>query len=167
MKTIPLTIFTIFFILATSQGQLGKGKSVIKYLGTTFLMNDGCPAPRCNEKKSECARIRQMVRALYSHCLQSQVKFVINLNKTKKFMAMFMRLQFISKRIIFLTLQDGQHVGCVTDRIGDGSYLTIPVYATMCSAMCYETNPKYLNRIVRCPHPGERIHNAALANIIR
>ena len=85
MKTIPLTIFTIFFILATSQGQLGKGKSVIKYLGTTFLMNDGCPAPRCNEKKSECARIRQMVRALYSHCLQSQVKFVINRNKTKKY----------------------------------------------------------------------------------
>jgi len=134
MKTIPITIFSIFVILATTEGQLGKGKSVIKYLGTTFLMNDGCPAPRCNEKKQECARIRQMVRALYSHCLQSQ---------------------------------DGQHVGCVTDRIGDGSYLTIPVYATMCSAMCYETNPKYLNRIVRCPHPGERIHNAALANIIR
>ena len=73
MKTIPLTLFSIFVILATTEGQLGKGKSVIKYLGTTFLMNDGCPAPRCNEKKQECARIRQMVRALYSHCLQSQV----------------------------------------------------------------------------------------------
>jgi len=69
--------------------------------------------------------------------------------------------------IPILQSQDGQHVGCVTDRIGDGSYLTIPVYATMCSAMCYETNPKYLNRIVRCPHPGERVHTAALANIIR
>ena len=75
--------------------------------------------------------------------------------------------QFFSHTKNFYSLQDGQHVGCVTDRIGDGSYLTIPVYATMCSAMCYETNPKYLNRIVRCPHPGERIHNAALANIIR
>ena len=77
MKTIPITIFSIFVILATTEGQLGKGKSVIKYLGTTFLMNDGCPAPRCNEKKQECARIRQMVRALYSHCLQSQVKFLM------------------------------------------------------------------------------------------
>lgn len=134
MKTILFSLFSIFFVLASVQGQLGKGKSVIKYLGTTFLMNDGCPAPKCDPSTSECQRIRQMVRALYSHCLQSQ---------------------------------DGQHVGCVTDRIGDGSFLTIPVYATMCSAMCYETNPKYLKRIKRCPHPGERIHNAALANIIR
>jgi len=134
MKTIVFSLISILFVLASVQGQLGKGKSVIKYLGTTFLMNDGCPAPRCDQSTSECQRIRQMVRALYSHCLQSQ---------------------------------DGQHVGCVTDRLGDGSFLTIPVYATMCSAMCYETNPKYLKRISNCPHQGERIHNAALANIIR
>jgi len=134
MKIIFTFVFSMFIVIASVQGQLGKGKSVIKYLGTTFLMNDGCPAPKCDASRSECQRIRQMVRALYSHCLQSQ---------------------------------DGQHVGCVTDRIGDGSFLTIPVYATMCSAMCYETNPKYLKRIQRCPHSGERIHNAALANIIR
>ena len=74
MKTILLGLFSIFFVFGLVQGQLGKGKSVIKYLGTTFLMNDGCPAPRCDPGTSECQRIRQMVRALYSHCLQSQVK---------------------------------------------------------------------------------------------
>jgi len=134
MKNSIFSLFSIFLVLSSVQGQLGKGKSVIKYLGTTFLMNDGCPEPKCDPSTPECQRIRQMVRALYSHCLQSQ---------------------------------DGQHVGCVTDRIGDGSYLTIPVYATMCSAMCYETNPKHLQHIRRCPHHGERVHTAALANIIR
>ena len=74
MRNISFTLISVLFALASVQGQLGKGKSVIKYLGTTFLMNDGCPAPRCDQGTSECQRIRQMVRALYSHCLQSQVQ---------------------------------------------------------------------------------------------
>ena len=73
MKTIFTFVFSMFIVIASVQGQLGKGKSVIKYLGTTFLMNDGCPAPKCDASRSECQRIRQMVRALYSHCLQSEV----------------------------------------------------------------------------------------------
>ena len=73
MKTIFTFVFSMVIVIASVQGQLGKGKSVIKYLGTTFLMNDGCPAPKCDASRSECQRIRQMVRALYSHCLQSQV----------------------------------------------------------------------------------------------
>ena len=79
MKTILFTVLSIL-LLASVQGQLGKGKSVIKYLGTTFLMNDGCPAPRCDANTSECQRIRQMVRALYSHCLQSQVHCQLHLS---------------------------------------------------------------------------------------
>ena len=74
MKIIFTFVFSMFIVIASVQGQLGKGKSVIKYLGTTFLMNDGCPAPKCDASRSECQRIRQMVRALYSHCLQSQVR---------------------------------------------------------------------------------------------
>ena len=73
MKTVFTFVFSMFIVIASVQGQLGKGKSVIKYLGTTFLMNDGCPAPKCDASRSECQRIRQMVRALYSHCLQSEV----------------------------------------------------------------------------------------------
>ena len=86
MKTIFTFVFSIFIVIATVQGQLGKGKSVIKYLGTTFLMNDGCPAPKCDASRSECQRIRQMVRALYSHCLQSQVTtFFYVSNRHSKF----------------------------------------------------------------------------------
>jgi len=32
-----------------------------------------------------------------------------------------------------------KYVGCVTDRLADGSFLTVPTYATICSAMCYES----------------------------
>ena len=118
--------------LPAAHGQLGFGKAVIEYLGSTFLMADGCPPPKCDVQTEECKHARQMVRALYSHCLQSE---------------------------------DGQHVGCISDRLGDGSTITVPIYATMCSAMCYEPNPRTLKKIVRCPYPGYRQHNAALSNL--
>ena len=108
------------------------GKAVIEYLGSMFLMADGCPPPQCDSQTEECVRTRQMVRALYSHCSQSE---------------------------------DGQHVGCIQDRLGDGSTITIPVYATMCSAMCYEPDERSLEKIVRCPYPGYRQHSAALSNL--
>ena len=72
-RNILVAIFTVILVVGFAECQLGKGKSVIKYLGTTFLMNDGCPSPKCDPATSECQRIKQMVRALYSHCLQSQV----------------------------------------------------------------------------------------------
>ena len=109
-------------------------KSIISYLGTNYLMPDGCPLPSCDITTSECQRTHSMVRALYSHCLQGE---------------------------------DGQHVGCITDRLGDGSSLTIPVYASVCSAMCYESNPNSLTRIKRCPYPGYRQHNPALSHLFR
>jgi len=120
-------------LVPASEGQLGFGKAVVKYLGSTFFLDDGCPPPECDASTSEdCRRALSMVRALYSHCSQSE---------------------------------DGQHVGCVRDRLADGSILTVPMYATMCSAMCYEPDEKSLSKIVRCPHPGFRQHNAALSNL--
>lgn len=117
----------------TVSGQgIGYGKAVIKYLGSMFLMADGCPQPQCDSRTEDCVRTQQMVRALYSHCAQSE---------------------------------DGQHVGCIQDRLGDGSVITIPVYATMCSAMCYEPDETSLRKIVRCPHPGYRQHAASLQNL--
>jgi len=66
-------------------------KSIIEYLGTTYIMPDGCPSPDCDPSQEECLRTRSTIRNLYGHCIQSE---------------------------------EGQHVGCVTDRMGDGSYLT-------------------------------------------
>ena len=48
--------------------------------------------------------------------------------------------------------------------MADGTFLTLPVYATVCSAMCYE--PAHgLERVKKCPYPGEREHSPELNNI--
>ena len=60
--------------------------------------------------------------------------------------------------------EEGQHLGCVTDRMGDGSYLTVPVYATICSAMCYESKAN-MERVKKCPYPGFRKHNPILSKL--
>lgn len=79
-----------------------------------------------------------------------------------------------SKRFAFSTIrnlyahciqsEEGQHLGCITDRMGDGSYLTVPVYATICSAMCYESKAN-MERVKKCPYPGFRKHNPILSKL--
>ena len=62
--------------------------------------------------------------------------------------------------------EEGQHVGCITDKMGDGSYLTVPVYATLCSAMCYESKAN-MERVKKCPYPGFRKHDPRLSKLFR
>ena len=137
MKSLSFSLAILLVCLSVAplpiSGQRKQfGKAVIEYLGSMFLMADGCPPPQCDSNTEECLRTQRMVRALYSHCAQSE---------------------------------DGQHVGCIQDKLGDGSIITIPVYATMCSAMCYEPDEGSLKKIVRCPYPGYRQHSAALSNL--
>ena len=132
LATSALLLLSLSNVLPAAGQNKQFGKAVIEYLGSMFLMADGCPPPQCDTRTEECVRTQQMVRALYSHCSQSE---------------------------------DGQHVGCIQDRLGDGSTITIPVYATMCSAMCYEPDEGSLKKIVRCPYPGYRQHSAALSNL--
>ncbi len=40
-----------------------------------------------------------------------------------------------------------------------------PRYASKCSAMCYESDPLALARVVRCPHPGYRQHDPRLQRL--
>ena len=61
---------------------------------------------------------------------------------------------------------EGQHVGCITDLMGDGSYLTVPVYATICSAMCYESKEN-MERVKKCPYPGYRKHDPILSKLFK
>eukprot|EP00096_Caligus_rogercresseyi_P004295 TRINITY_DN18507_c0_g1_i1.p1 TRINITY_DN18507_c0_g1~~TRINITY_DN18507_c0_g1_i1.p1 ORF type:complete len:144 (-),score=13.34 TRINITY_DN18507_c0_g1_i1:73-504(-) len=127
-----LILLSLLFLLPRVRCQTGLSKSIINYLGTDYLLPDGCPEPVCNRNAEDCKRTVDMVRALYSHCLQSQ---------------------------------DGQHIGCITDRLIPGqrsSSITIPIYATLCSAMCYEPDPKKIVRIHRCPYPGYRRHDPHL-----
>lgn len=128
-----LAILAAWLIDTTqTQGVQRIEKSVISYQGTDFLLLDGCPEPECDESQGECKRTINMVRALFSHCSQSE---------------------------------DGQHVGCVSDLIGPKQTITLPVYASICSAMCYESDPKNLERVHRCPTPGFRRHDPALQEL--
>ena len=57
--------------------------------------------------------------------------------------------------VFFRSGEDGKVLGCVTDKLPDGSYLTVPVFASYCSRHCYLHHvPKTLNRIGKCPYEG-------------
>ena len=45
--------------------------------------------------------------------------------------------------------EEGQFLGCVTERIGRSGRITLPVYANMCSAMCYEADQQGATRVHR------------------
>ena len=51
---------------------------------------------------------------------------------------------------------DGEFHGCVTDTTEIGTKLTLPIYASYCSAFCYEKDQKNLERLERCPFIGEK-----------
>ena len=38
---------------------LKKEKSVIEYLGTVYIMPDGCPTPNCDMNDPECVRTKR------------------------------------------------------------------------------------------------------------
>ena len=62
--------------------------------------------------------------------------------------------------------EEGQYLGCVTDKIGQGSgRITLPVYANMCSAMCYEADQRGATKVHRCPYEGTRLHNPSLQRL--
>lgn len=131
-------------LVASVFAQDAVEKSVINYQGTDFLLLDGCPDLKgCNT--DACDRERSALRQRYTRCLQSQ---------------------------------RGQDVGCVTTGIGKlpepekegevkrkGQVITLPVYASMCAAMCYEPTPAKLATVHPCPHPGFRLHDPDLERL--
>lgn len=131
MNLRPTLIVAILVSISIVSVESVLEKSIIKYLGTSFLMADGCPLPKCDTSTADCVRTHSMVRNLYTHCLQSE---------------------------------EGQHVGCVTDKMPDGTLLTLPIYASVCSAMCYEP-PQGLARVKKCPYPGEREQSPDLTQL--
>jgi len=131
MTTCWTLYFFFFNLIFVWNVAAAKEKSVIEYLGTVYIMPDGCPTPNCDMNDPECVRTKSALRNLYAHCIQSP---------------------------------EGQHVGCITDLMPDGSYLTVPVYATICSAMCYESKEN-MERVKKCPYPGFRKHDPILSKL--
>ena len=50
----------VIFVIGTSTCQ-AKEKSVIEYLGTTYIMPDGCPTPDCDMSDPECVRTKRWI----------------------------------------------------------------------------------------------------------
>ena len=47
---------------------LKKEKSVIEYLGTVYIMPDGCPTPNCDMNDPECVRTKRYVSMTMDWC---------------------------------------------------------------------------------------------------
>ena len=52
-----------------------KEKSVIEYLGTVYIMPDGCPTPDCDTRDPECVRTKRWIDYLYYRVIQSKLIF--------------------------------------------------------------------------------------------
>ena len=60
---------------------------------------------------------------------------------------------------MFSRTEDGPLPGCITERLGDGAELTIPVMASFCSRHCYLHHKRdQLARVEKCPQEGV-VHN--------
>ena len=51
-------LLTIAVLLGFVRAQ-SKEKSIIEYLGTTYIMPDGCPTPDCDTQDPECIRTKR------------------------------------------------------------------------------------------------------------
>ena len=161
--TLPLTrrdmyksmnLFLILTMLITAICAQSKEKAIIEYLGTTYIMPDGCPTPKCDINDPDCIRTRRYVRQLQ--------KTLINV-----FFISFLKKSAVRNLYAHCVQgEEGQHLGCITDQLGDGSYLTVPVYATICSAMCYETKAN-MEKVKKCPYPGFRKRNSILSKLFK
>ena len=47
----------------------GGYRTIVTYLGTDFIMPDGCPLPACDEKLRDCRKQRQEIKKRYEECL--------------------------------------------------------------------------------------------------
>ena len=58
MKLYVLLIAACLCFVARIGAQT-KEKSIIEYLGTTYIMPDGCPTPDCDAQDPECIRTKR------------------------------------------------------------------------------------------------------------
>merc|ERR1712168_1257582 len=64
--------------------------------------------------------------------------------------------------------EDGPLPGCITERLGDGAELTIPVMASYCSRHCYLHHKRdQLDRVEKCPHRGKDRPEIDPATLVR
>jgi hypothetical protein len=71
-----LALFVFLFGIADVFGQelqhssIGKNKKIVTYLGTDFILRDGCPVPACDPKNRYCRKLQLDTQTEYSKCLR-------------------------------------------------------------------------------------------------
>ena len=70
-----LALFVFMFVFTDVYGQtqhsgIGKTKKIVTYLGTDFILRDGCPAPSCDPKNRLCRKLQIDAQTEYNKCLR-------------------------------------------------------------------------------------------------
>ena len=71
-----LALFVFVFVVAHVYGQelehsgIGKNKKIVTYLGTDFILRDGCPIVNCDPKNRYCRKLQLDTQNKYNKCLQ-------------------------------------------------------------------------------------------------
>ena len=71
-----LALFAIVFVVADVYGQelehsgIGKTKKIVTYLGTDFILRDGCPLANCDPKNRYCRKLQLDTQNKYNKCLR-------------------------------------------------------------------------------------------------
>ena len=72
-QSFALLVFTLaMFEISGQQSQhhlITKTKKIVTYLGTDFILRDGCPVPSCNQKNRDCRKLQLDTQAEYNKCL--------------------------------------------------------------------------------------------------
>ena len=74
-----LALFFLVLVIADVYGQnehaaIGKGKKIVTYLGTDFILRDGCPIPSCDPKNRLCRKLQIDTQTEYKKCLRYCIK---------------------------------------------------------------------------------------------
>ena len=71
-------LFFVLFVIAAVCGQthtgIGKGKIIVTYLGTDFILRDGCPIPSCEQSNRYCRKLQLDTQEAYKKCLRYSIK---------------------------------------------------------------------------------------------
>ena len=73
-KCLALFVFAIVITDVHSQepehSGIGKNKKIVTYLGTDFILRDGCPVVNCDPKNRYCRKLQLDTQNQYNKCLR-------------------------------------------------------------------------------------------------
>ena len=71
-----ISLFVFVCVMTVIYGQepehsgIGKNKKIVTYLGTDFILRDGCPVVNCDPKNRYCRKLQLDTQNKYDKCLR-------------------------------------------------------------------------------------------------